>query len=132
MTKHASPVYTGKHRFSQVSNYERAVWSGAWTLIAAGVIVILALGIHPMGANAQTVTRTPTQVAANDFAAWQQHETTPNLMRLVHDAYRLPGYGKAGTASDILQLAADEAGGAKAKYISDDVEYLRDDFGGAN
>ena len=83
-------------------------------------------------AGAQSVTRTPAQVAASDFAAWQQHETTPDMMRLVHDAYRLPGYGHAGTASDILQLAADVAGGAKAKYISEDIEYLRDDFAGAN
>ena len=83
-------------------------------------------------AGAATVKQTPTQVAASDFAAWQVHETKANLRRLVADAYSLPGYGKAGTASDILQLAADEAGGAKAKYISEDIEYLRDDFAGAN
>ena len=110
----------------------RAVWVYAWTLLGAGVIVIALLAIHPIGADAQARPVSATQQAANDFAAWQVHETTPDLMRLVHDAYRLPGYGKPGASSDILQLAADVAGGAKAKYIATDVYYLREDFGGAN
>ncbi len=32
-----------------MSNYERAVWAAACTLITAGIVVIAVLGIHPMG-----------------------------------------------------------------------------------
>jgi hypothetical protein len=106
--------------------------------VKVGVAAVVAAvgGAYFLGsavpAHASARPASAEQVAARDFATWQAHESKANLRRLVVDAYRLPGYGKAGTASDILQLAADVAGGAKAKYVATDVYYLREDFGGAN
>lgn len=83
------------------------------------------------------VTVTPVQRTCNAFVAVESAWKAQNgitlkrtLVKVVTDSFRLQD-GKPGLASDIGQLWADYAGGG-LKYIDRDIEYVRDDCGGAN
>ena len=75
---------------------------------------------------AASVELTPQAQACADFATWERNPSRANLERLVHDSFRVPGFGSAGLASDIGQLYADVAGGG-TKYIASDEKYISED-----
>lgn len=73
----------------------------------------------------------PVQVVANAFAVYEAHPSRVHLETVVRDSLSLPGYGKPGLVSDIAQLWADSSGGYR-QGIASDIEWVRDDLGGAN
>lgn len=111
-----------------MTNRDRAIFGAAWTLILAGIAVILILAIHPMSAAAATRPASWQQRTCAAFTAWEGHDSQRNLQRLVTDAFKVPGWGKAGLASDVMQLASDIAGaGPESRFVSDDETYLYED-----
>lgn len=72
-----------------------------------------------------------TEITCNAFAGYQAHPSKGRLETVLRDSLNLPGYGKPGLVSDIAQLWSDSAGGYR-QGLASDVEWVRDDCGGAN
>jgi hypothetical protein len=96
------------------------------TLALSG-LVLAVTGGTAHSASAQTVKPAVnwTQRAYSAFTTWEAHPTRANLDVLVGDSFHLPA---KYDAADIAQLYADVMGGAKATYISDDKQYVTEDF----
>ena len=99
--------------------------------VAGSFSIAFTAGTLTMPAAQASVTAPDwTQRTCSAFADWQAHPGKAALVKVVADSFRLAD-GKPGLASDIGQLWADYAGGGR-KYIPGDIEYVRDDCGGAN
>ena len=108
-----------------MTNYDRAVHGAAWALILAGIAVILALCVHPMGANAATTTARVDWPGAvcHGFTRWEQHRDTADLDRMMTASVHVP-WKYLGSDADSLYRAV------RAHRDADvPVQYLADDCG---
>ena len=106
-----------------MTNRDRAIWTGAWSLIISGIAVIAILAINPMGASASTTHPTPSQVTCKAFSAWERHETAGNLRRLAADSFSVPW---RYLGDDVWGLYADVRSGS-VKYVHADIRYIQED-----
>lgn len=77
-----------------------------------------------------TMPLSARETVCNEFAVYQSHPTRRNLERVVTDSYRL---GNGWLIADVGQLWADSVTvKPNPRYVSADIEYIRDDCQGAN
>jgi hypothetical protein len=94
----------------------------ALSAVAAGIAALIILP-----GNAQA-SATPAARTCSAFATWEKHPATANIDAMMADTFTMTWSGDSKyVGSDAASLYGDWRSGAKAKYVNDDVKYMRED-----
>jgi hypothetical protein len=98
--------------------------------IGISIFVLLALlgfGAWAAAANAG-VTESGAQKTCAAFAVWEKHPAAANIDAMLADTFTMAWSGSSKyVGEDAASLFGDWRGGAKAKYVDNDVKYMRED-----
>ena len=94
---------------------------------AVGIIAAAAISASlgfAANASAAPASATPTQKTCAAFSTWDGKRTAAHFNTMVINSLAAPAHY---LGSDVLELAADVRDGAKAKYINEDIKYVKED-----